>query len=200
MNDQYLTIEKFSEGFIKEKNSKFYSFIYQVENEEEIKEILNELRKKYFDANHHCYAYRLGCNKEIYRANDDGEPSSTAGKPILGQIISYDLTNVLIVVVRYFGGVLLGTGGLISAYRAAAEDAIKNSKIIQKTDNELLEITFNYENTSDVMRILNEESYVQKYSEYTEICRLGVEIRKSRVEIFIDKFSLINKVEIIKKS
>ena len=128
--DKYLTIEKNSDGIFKDRGSKFLAFAYPVSSPEEIKIILAELRKKYHDARHHCYAYMLGAEKETYRSNDDGEPSSSAGKPILGQIQSNNLSNILIVVVRYFGGTLLGVGGLINAYRSAAADAIRNANII----------------------------------------------------------------------
>ncbi|PLX14682.1 MAG: YigZ family protein, partial [Marinilabiliales bacterium] len=131
--DQYLTISKPSEGLFKDRGSKFLAFAYPVSSEEEIKAFQEQLRSDYHDARHHCYAYMLGPKKENYRANDDGEPSSTAGKPILGQIRSFDLTNILIVVIRYFGGTKLGVGGLINAYKTAAEEALKNAKIIRKT-------------------------------------------------------------------
>lgn len=129
--DTYLTISDDSEGFYKEKGSKFLSFAFPVHHEEDIKEKLDILRKKYYDARHHCYAYVLGKDKEIFRANDDGEPNHSAGDPILGQIKSNQLTNILIVVVRYFGGVKLGVGGLISAYRTAAAEAISNNVIVE---------------------------------------------------------------------
>ena len=130
--DNYLSIEKRSEGIYKDRGSKFLAFAFPVYQEDEIKDILAELRKEYHDARHHCYAYRLGASKEIYRVNDDGEPSSSAGKPIFGQIQSNDLSNILIVVVRYFGGTLLGVGGLINAYRSAAADALINASIIER--------------------------------------------------------------------
>lgn len=128
--DEYLTISKPSEGLFKDRGSKFLAFAYPVSSEDEIKEIQEHLRSEYHDARHHCYAYMLGKDKNVFRANDDGEPSSTAGKPILGQIKSYDLTNILIVVIRYFGGTKLGVSGLINAYKTAAEEALKNAKII----------------------------------------------------------------------
>ncbi len=133
MIDSYLTIEKNTEGLFKDKGSKFLAFAYPVEEEEEIKEYIQALKKEHYSARHHCYAWRLGAEKTHFRANDDGEPSSTAGKPILGQIQKNDLTNILIVVVRYFGGTLLGVSGLINAYRGAAADVINNSIIVEKT-------------------------------------------------------------------
>jgi uncharacterized YigZ family protein len=132
MEDVYQTIGKESQGFFKDKGSKFYSFAYSVRNEDEVKEILARLRKEHHSARHHCYAWRLGTEEITFRANDDGEPSSTGGKPILGQLQSFNVTNTLIVVVRYFGGTLLGVSGLINAYRNAAADALKNAEIKQK--------------------------------------------------------------------
>ena len=132
MEDTYKTIEKPSEGLFKDKGSKFISFAFPVDNEEEIKEIVQSIKKEHHSARHHCYAWRLGADQLLFRANDDGEPSSTAGKPILGQIQSFDLTNILIVVVRYFGGTLLGVSGLINAYRNAALDAINQAEIVEK--------------------------------------------------------------------
>lgn len=158
MEDIYKTIENQSEGLYKEKGSRFIALAYPVTHEEEIKEIIAELREKYYDARHHCYAWRLGAAKTQFRANDDGEPSSTAGKPILGQIQSNDLTNILIVVIRYFGGTKLGVSGLISAYREAAADAIKNAVIIEKTVDEQLRIHFSYLVMNDVMKIIKEEA------------------------------------------
>ncbi|OFX54518.1 MAG: YigZ family protein, partial [Bacteroidetes bacterium GWA2_30_7] len=152
MKDTYLTIESQSEGLFKDKGSKFIAFAIPVCNEDEIKQHLESIRKKYYDARHHCYAYRLGLEGNIYRTNDDGEPSNTAGKPIYGQILSNELTNVLIIVVRYFGGILLGTGGLINAYKSASANAIANAKIIKKTEDTLLKIIFDYTITNDVMK------------------------------------------------
>ena len=131
-SDTYLTIEKKSETLYKDKGSKFLTFAFPVQNDQQIKEVLTQLKKEHPSANHHCYAYRLGADKLNFRANDDGEPSNTAGKPILGQIQSNDLTNILIVVVRYFGGTLLGVGGLIQAYKNSAAEVLKVSHIIEK--------------------------------------------------------------------
>ena len=136
MDDSYKTIESLAEGYITERKSKFISYIFPVENEDEVKSILEDYRKKYYNARHVCWAYMIGETREEYRSNDDGEPSGTAGRPILGQINSFELTNVLILVIRYFGGTLLGTGGLIKAYKEAAADAIKNATIVEKTIND----------------------------------------------------------------
>ena len=143
--DTYYTISAPSEGLFKDRGSRFIALAYPVTTEKEIKEIQVSLRKKYHDARHHCYAYRLGYDKSVYRVNDDGEPSGTAGKPIFGQIQSKDLTNIFIVVIRYFGGTLLGVSGLINAYRSAAADAIEHAQIIQKTIMDLYEISFEYQ-------------------------------------------------------
>ena len=142
MDDTYRTIKRESEGYFRDRGSKFYAFAYPVETEDEVKEHLEELRKKYYDARHHCYAYQLGAEKTSYRINDDGEPSSSAGKPIFGRIQSHDLTNILIVVIRYFGGVKLGVPGLINAYKTAAEEAILKNKIETKTINEVYELSY----------------------------------------------------------
>ena len=155
--DKYRTVNAIAEGLYKEKGSRFISFIYPVKTEEEIKDILTEIKTKYYDARHHCYAYCLGANRERFRANDDGEPSSTAGKPILGQIVSNDLSNVLVVVVRYFGGIKLGVSGLIQAYRDAAANAILHAEIVERTVDEEIRIRFTYVVMNDVMKVLKEE-------------------------------------------
>lgn len=157
MEDVFKTIEGQAEGIYKEKGSRFISLAYPVTREEEIRDIIAGLKEKYYDARHHCYAWRLGAAKTHFRANDDGEPSSTAGKPILGQIQSNDLTNILIVVIRYFGGIKLGVSGLINAYREAAADALRNAVIIEKTVDEQLRIHFSYMVMNDVMKIVKEE-------------------------------------------
>lgn len=157
MEDVFKTIEGQAEGIYKEKGSRFIALAYPVTREEEIRDIIAGLKEKYYDARHHCYAWRLGAAKTHFRANDDGEPSSTAGKPILGQIQSNDLTNILIVVIRYFGGIKLGVSGLINAYREAAADALRNAVTIEKTVDEQLRIHFSYMVMNDVMKIVKEE-------------------------------------------
>ena len=157
MTDEYKTItEVIGEGFYSEKRSKFLAFAHHVETIDEIKDILASYRKKYYDARHVCYAYVLGADKADFRANDDGEPSSTAGKPILGQINSYDLTNVLVIVVRYYGGVNLGTGGLIVAYRTAAADALDHATIETRLVEEVITYSFPYPMMNAVMRVIKE--------------------------------------------
>ncbi|PVX50965.1 putative YigZ family protein [Balneicella halophila] len=151
--DTFLTIAHPSEGLYKEKGSKFLAFAYPVSTEEHIKDYIHALKKKYYDARHHCYAYILGKDKERFRANDDGEPSSTAGKPILGQLYSYDVTNVMIVVVRYFGGKKLGASGLITAYKSAASDALENAKIVPHILTKDIKVTCSFAEVDFVMRL-----------------------------------------------
>lgn len=179
MEDLYKTIESPSEGLFKDKGSKFIAYAYAVYTEDEIKEHISRIRKEHFSARHHCYAWRLGADKERFRANDDGEPSSSAGKPILGQIQSFDLTNVLIVVVRYFGGTLLGVNGLINAYRAAAKDAIEKANIIEKTVEDILMINFGYESMNDVMKIFKDEQLPQLETIFDMQCKIKTSIRLS---------------------
>ena len=155
-NDTFRSLEAPSEGLYKEKGSKFLAFAYPVASEEEIKRHLERIRKEYYDARHHCYAYRLGLAGDVWRMNDDGEPSSTAGRPIFGQIQSVGLSDILIVVVRYFGGIKLGVPGLINAYRSAAADAISNGRIVEKTATELFSVTFDYAGMDRVMRVLKD--------------------------------------------
>lgn len=156
--DTFRTIAAATEGLYKEKGSRFISMAYPVETEEQIKTIISGVKEKYYDARHHCYAWRIGAAKSLFRANDDGEPSSTAGKPILGQIQSNDLTNILIIVVRYFGGTKLGVSGLINAYREAAADALQQATIVEKTVDILLHIRFSYLVLNDVMKVIKEEA------------------------------------------
>jgi len=174
----YKTIKKRGEGLFKDKGSKFIALAIPVETEEEIKSALEEVRNAYHDARHHCYAYRLGPLMDIYRANDDGEPSSSAGKPILGQIRSYELTNILIVVVRYFGGTLLGVGGLINAYKTAASQAIEDTKIIEHELHDYYDIFFEYPDMNDVMRILKEETMQQVDQAFDTSCRITIKVKR----------------------
>ena len=183
MTDEYKTIEsRVGEGYYTEKRSKFLAFAHHVETVEEVKDILAVYRKKYYDARHVCYAYMLGAERTDFRANDDGEPSSTAGKPILGQINSNELTNILIVVVRYYGGVNLGTSGLIVAYREAAADAIAHSEIVSKQVEEIITYTFSYPMMNDVMRIVKEMSPRIVSQTYDNTCEIHLAIRKSEAE------------------
>ena len=179
MEDTYKTIEKPSEGYFKDKGSKFFAYAYPVTNEEEIKEFLSQLKKEHHSARHHCYAWRLGTEDIQYRANDDGEPSSSAGKPILGQLLSFDVTNVLIVVVRYFGGTLLGVSGLINAYRTAAAEALKNAAISTKLIKNNYELHFTYSELNDVMHIIKQENLNIVNTTFEEKCSLIFSVRKS---------------------
>lgn len=181
MEDVYKTITGVSEGLYKEKGSRFIALAYPVDNEEEIKAIIAGLKEKYYDARHHCYAWRLGADKTAFRANDDGEPSSTAGKPILGQIQSYDLTNILIVVIRYFGGIKLGVSGLIGAYREAAADALQNATIIEKTVDEHLHIRFDYLVMNDVMKIIKDEAPNVLDRHFEAECEMWLSIRQKNM-------------------
>lgn len=183
MEDTYLTISSPSEGYYTEKRSKFYAFAHPVETADEVRELQQFYRKKYYDARHVCYAYRLGSDGSVFRVNDDGEPSSTAGKPIHGALLSAGLTNVVIFVVRYYGGVNLGTGGLIVAYREASRDAIANAeaegKIVERQVEEQLTFTFPYEQLNDVMRIIKNMQPRILSQDFQATCSVTLSIRKS---------------------
>nr|WP_314554532.1 YigZ family protein [uncultured Prevotella sp.] len=183
-SDKYKTIKEkaISEGYYSEKRSKFLAFAHHVDSVEEALEIVKEYRKKYYDARHCCYAYRVGFDGTEFRANDDGEPSSTAGKPILGQIDSYGLTNTLICVIRYYGGINLGTGGLIVAYREAAADALSNSEIEEKFIEEEVKYTFTYPMMNDVMRIIKEMNPRIVKQVFDNTCEVVLSIRKGQAE------------------
>ena len=180
--DSYLTIAEPAEAIYKERSSKFLTYAYPVENEEEIKELLDALRKQYYDATHHCYAYRLGPQGEAYRANDDGEPSGTAGKPILGQLLSANLTNCLVVVVRYFGGTKLGVSGLIQAYKESTAEVIAVSKIVEKTVDSIIKINFDYISMNGVMRVIKEMSPRIDEQIFDNLCSMTLRIRESEAE------------------
>ena len=182
MDDSFKTIGKGGEGYYSEKRSKFLAFTHHVESVDEVKDIVASYRKKYFDARHVCYAYMLGADRKDFRANDDGEPSSTAGKPILGQINSHVLTNALIVVVRYYGGVNLGTGGLIVAYREAAADAIANSEIEERLVEERIDYEFPYVMMNQVMRVVKETQARIISQSFDNTCLLTLSIRRSMAE------------------
>jgi uncharacterized YigZ family protein len=192
LNDTYKTIEFSSRGIYKEKGSRFLSFAIPVSRIDEIKLILETYRKEYHDARHHCYAYMIGYERNLWRVNDDGEPSGTAGKPILGQINSFGLTNILIVVVRYFGGTLLGVSGLINAYRSAASDAIKNSTVIECTILEFYEIKYPYSSMNDVMKVLKDENINQFDQKFEMQCNIKICFRLSAKERILAKFNRID--------
>jgi uncharacterized YigZ family protein len=178
LEDKYLTINAPSEGLYKEKGSKFIAFAIPVSNVEQIKEILEEKRKEHHDARHVCYAYILGVDKADYRSNDDGEPSGTAGRPILGSLLSAGVTNVLIAVVRYFGGTKLGTSGLINAYKVASADALENAEIIEKTVDEEIHISFDYLVMNDVMKIIKDVAPQVLSQQFDNNCNMVLSIRK----------------------
>ena len=182
MTDEYRTLKTEGEGYYTDKRSKFLAFAHHVSTVEEIKDILARYRKKYFDARHVCYAYMLGPERTEFRANDDGEPSSTAGKPILGQINSNELTDILIVVVRYYGGVNLGTSGLIVAYREATADAIAHSEIETRQVEEIITYNFPYPMMNDVMRIVKDMQPRIVSQTYDNTCEIRLSIRKSEAE------------------
>lgn len=181
--DEFKTITNVGEGTYSEKRSKFLAFSHHVESEDEIRELLAFYRKKYFDARHVCYAYMLGAERKIFRANDDGEPSSTAGKPILGQINSSGLTDILIVVVRYYGGVNLGTGGLIVAYKTAAAAAIENSVVETRQVEEIITYNFPYVMMNNVMRVVKDMKPRILSQTYDTTCEIKLSIRLSEAEV-----------------
>ena len=180
--DTYKTIAKISKGYITEQRSKFIAYAVPVHTAEEVKAQVDCYRKQYYDARHVCWAYMLGAGRNSFRVNDDGEPSSTAGKPVLGVINSNELTNILIVVIRYFGGVKLGTSGLIVAYRAAAQDAVANAEIIEKTIDEEITVTFEYPFLNGIMRIVKEDNPVIISQNFDVDCQMILKIRKGEAE------------------
>ena len=192
MTDEYRTIEATGEGYYTEKRSKFLAFAHHVETVDEVKQWLEQYRKKYYDARHVCYAYMLGAGREEFRANDDGEPSSTAGKPILGQINSNELTDILIVVVRYYGGVNLGTSGLIVAYREAAADAIAHCQVVTRQVEEIVTYSFAYPMMNDVMRVVKELSPRIVSQTYDNTCEIRLAIRKSEAERLRQRLSKLS--------
>ena len=196
-DDTYRTIKAPAEGLYKEKGSKFLAFAFPVRSVEEVKQHLDRLRKEYFDARHHCYAYILGPRKDAYRVNDDGEPSGTGGRPIHGQLLSADLTDTLIVVVRYFGGILLGASGLANAYKAAARDAIGNAEVVEKTIDVSYRLHFEYALMNDVMRMLKELGVQPRNQEFNLDCRMDVSVRQSLSVRVYDALSKLYGLEIV---
>lgn len=184
ISDTYRSIAAPSKGIYKELGSKFLAFAHPVETEEEAKNIIAALRKEYFDARHHCFAWRLGLTGEPYRFSDDGEPSSTAGRPIHGQLLSQELSDILVVVVRYFGGVKLGVPGLIRAYRTATQDALANATIIEKVAGEHFTIQFGYLQMNDVMKVLKDLGITPLKQEFDLDCRMEVRVRLNQIEDF----------------
>lgn len=194
-DDTYKTIAESAQGLYREKGSRFISYAWPVTNQEEIKTIIEKTRKEYHDARHHCYAWMLGRERQNWRVNDDGEPSGTAGRPILGQINSNELTNILIVVIRYFGGTLLGVSGLINAYRTAAGSAIENSEIIERILQAYYRLTFPYSSMNDVMKILKDENAGQTDQRFDTGCKMTVNFRLSSREKIISRLDRIEGME-----
>ncbi len=192
--DTYKTILEPAEILYKEKSSKFLTYAYHVESEEEVKEYLDPLRKLHYDATHHCYAWRIGFKGEKFRANDDGEPSSTAGKPILGQLISREVTNCLIVVVRYFGGTKLGVSGLIEAYRDSAALVIDEAEVVELTIDVTVKIDFSYMSMNSVMKIIKDEQPKIIEQLFDNLCTMRLAIRESKSETLISKLKKVEGV------
>lgn len=192
LKDSYLTISAPAECNMRERSSKFLSYAYPVTSEEQIKEHLEALYKQYYDATHHCYAWRLGAHGEHFRANDDGEPSGTAGKPILGQLLSKDITNCLVVVVRYFGGTKLGVSGLIQAYREAAADVLDVADVIERTVDTVLRIDFSYMVMNDVMRIIKEENPRVVEQSFDNLCTMTLAVRQSKAQMLLGKLNKVS--------
>jgi uncharacterized YigZ family protein len=195
--DSFRTITGVAEGYYTEKRSRFISYAIPVQTADEVKEQLDAYRKQYYDARHVCWAYMLGSDRLTFRANDDGEPSSTAGKPILGQINSNGLTDILIIVIRYFGGIELGTSGLIVAYRTAAADAIAQAEIIEKTVDEIIIVEFEYPYENSIMRIVKEESPTILSRQYELDCRLTLRIRKGNASHLKERLLKVESARLI---
>jgi len=185
--DTFLTIKDLAEGVYKEKGSKFLAFAYPVSHEDQLKEKLQSLRKSHFDARHHCYAYILGANQDRYRANDDGEPNGTAGLPILGQIRSKNLTDVLVVVVRYFGGVKLGASGLVNAYKVATQFALEEAQIIEKIVKAELKVQFEYIQMNEVMKVIKDFELEICSQNFDNDCQMQILVRKNHLEVVSEK-------------
>jgi len=192
MSDLYKTIQSPSKGIYKEKGSKFLAFAFSLSSEEKIKEQIGLLQKEYHDARHHCYAWQLGASMERYRVNDDGEPSGSAGNPIFGQIQAHDLTNILVVVVRYFGGTLLGVGGLIRAYRSAASAALEQARIIELKVCDRVKLEFEYEQMNSVMRVIKDLELDFEDQEFDLKCTLTLRVWKRKMDRVLSLLSIID--------
>ncbi|SDD30261.1 uncharacterized protein, YigZ family [Mucilaginibacter pineti] len=193
-DDTYKTIEKPTESIFRDRGSKFLGFAYPINSDNDIKGIVAKLKAEHPKANHHCWAMRLSINRSVFRVNDDGEPSGTAGRPILNTLLSKDITNVLVVVVRYFGGTLLGVPGLINAYKVATEEALKQAVIIHKTVNDIYTFSFEYLQMNDVMRIIKEDSLDIISQQFDNDCSIQLSIRKTQVEQTLLKMSKLDGV------
>jgi uncharacterized YigZ family protein len=197
MPDSYKTLKKSSEGIFKDKGSKFLAFAYPVDNEQEINQYRSELKKKYFDARHHVYAFCLGADQSVFRASDDGEPSNSSGPPVLGQIRSYGLTNILIIVVRYFGGTKLGVPGLINAYKSSAKNALENAIIIEKNVVLPLTIQFEYSLMNEVMRVLKHDGIQLINQQFDSNCVIEMRINKALFDQIFNALKNIPKLNFI---
>lgn len=186
-DDTYLTIQSPSEGVFRDRGSKFLAYAYPITSDAEIKDVAAHLKAEHPKARHHCWAMRLGTDRSVFRINDDGEPSGTAGRPILNVLLSRDVTNVLVVVVRYFGGTLLGVPGLINAYKQATIDALDNATVIEKSVQDVYKLQFSHELMNDVMRLIKENSLAVLSQEFDNLCTLQVAIRKTRVNEVLGK-------------
>jgi uncharacterized YigZ family protein len=195
-DDTYKTLETTVQGLYKERGSRFISYAIPVKDEGEVKKELEILRQKYHDARHHCYAYQIGFDKSTNRANDDGEPSGTAGRPILGQIKSADLTNILVVVIRYFGGIKLGVSGLISAYKTAAKEAIEKAEVATRIISDVYELEFNYAAMNDVMRVIKEESCTILSTEFELQNKITIMARKNVSNMVFEKLQKVNRLTV----
>ena len=195
-DDTYLTIKAAAEGVFRDRGSKFLAFAYPITSDAEIKDIITRLRAEHPKANHHCWAMRLGTDRSVFRINDDGEPSGTAGRPILNVLLSRDVTNVLVVVVRYFGGTLLGVPGLINAYKQAAMDALNNAAIIDKLVQDVYTLQFAHEQMNDVMRLVKENSLSVLSQQFDNLCTLQISIRKTKVNEVLGKLEKLQGVKI----
>ncbi len=195
IKDTYRSIARRSEGLFKDNGSRFIALAYPVETEEQVKEIVSSLRKEYHDARHHCYAYRLGLDGEKFRANDDGEPSGSAGRPILGQIDSLGLSDILLVVVRYFGGIKLGIPGLIRAYKSSSADALASAEIVDKIAGKQFRISFDYLEMNSVKKVLKELGIPTFDEEYSQQCSLRARVRLSSEEEFLRRIAPAAKIE-----
>jgi len=191
-DDTYNTIKQSTEALFKDRGSKFLAFAYPISNEQEVKKHLEALRGLHPKANHHCYAYRLGIDRSQFRVNDDGEPSGSAGRPILNVLLSKDVTNILVVVVRYFGGTLLGVPGLINAYKSATVEVLADAEFVQKTVNDIYEVSFDFEAMNDVMKVVKEFGLKISNQTYDNRCALTIEVRKSMLNQILGKMEKID--------
>ncbi len=190
--DTYQTIKTPTEGLFKDRGSKFLAYAYPIEHENEVKPLVENLKKEHFKAVHHCYAYRLGLDRTNFRVNDDGEPSGTAGRPILNTLLSQDITNILVVVVRYFGGTLLGVPGLINAYKSATVEALAVAEIYEKTVNDVYNVSFDFVQMNDVMKVVKEFSLKIRNQTYDNQCTMELEFRKTLTNQVIGKLEKID--------